>query len=97
MEHLYKFLLTIAFNGLFVSAMLSQITYNMCNFTGGFTVSSTNIDSKDFSSLQAAIDFIKDDANGKDCTIYFGNGTNPLELDGGYKTLIRNSAKNYPV
>jgi len=85
MKKVRTFLLMLAIFGLSVCATLAQTTYSIKWDGSDYNVymGSSNVFSH--SVMQNAIDFIKTDANGANCTIdlYHANGEDPLDLGGG--------------
>jgi len=90
MKHFNKFLILLAFIGLSAGAF-AQNTYTIILVTGqGYRVFDDSELLYSGSSMQAAIDFIKGNANGADCTIQLGGGgaAPALNLGSGSNTLV---------
>jgi hypothetical protein len=87
MKKFTKILVLLAFLGLSFSSAYAE-TYELHRFAGIFRVICNGELTNTFTTLQAAIDFIKTHADGTDCTIKFGSGTEVLNLGSGDATLI---------
>ena len=93
MKHMKNFLVMLAFLGLSLSVVYAENAYTISLITGrGYRVF---YDGGDFgatgTTLQDAIDFIKGDAAGADCTIQFGNDGSELNMGSLQRIIFDNS------